>query len=309
MEEPVPMLARFRQPSPPDVELKRLVNQPRLSKRRIPLVAPGDELFLFNPVPDMLVRPPLLGNCSRGTWFGTPVGTAGGVIVADVDVDVIRKGVELSSNGMEQSAGIAAGEIAPRRADVGLEERVAHKDVGPNQVAYVVRGVPREVQNPADDVANGDCGTVWEEAVKDAIVFVGVDAVLGCERVLHRGDERPDADGSKGLATAEEGLLQIPCGREVVRMRVGFEDGDNVVTAVRDQGEEPLCVGVGDGVGGGVVIEDRIDNNGVFGGRIRDNILPGAGIRFKDGVDYRLQFSISHGDGRFRRSGCWPEWK
>jgi len=112
MQKPIPILPRHRQPSPPNVKLQRLVNEPRLRQPSVPLVPPLHELG------HSCVRHGVLAP-------GLP---AGRVVVAGVNLEVVWEGEELGRRVVEE-VGVAVGEIAARGANVGVEEGVAAEDV------------------------------------------------------------------------------------------------------------------------------------------------------------------------------------
>lgn len=128
MQKPIPILPRHRQPSPPNVKLQRLVNEPRLRQPSVPLVPPLHELGLGRARLEVLVAGPLLGHSCVRHGVLAPGLPAGRVVVAGVDLEVVWEGEELGRRVVEE-VGVAVGEIAARGANVGVEEGVAAEDV------------------------------------------------------------------------------------------------------------------------------------------------------------------------------------
>lgn len=133
MQQPIPkptdlLPPRRRQPSRADVELQRLVQQPRLGQPRVAALAPRHELGLGRARLEVLVGLLLLGDCGVGAGLLTAF-AAGGVVVAGVDLCGGGEGEEFGYRGV-QIVGVAVGKVAAGGADVGVEEGVAAEDVG-----------------------------------------------------------------------------------------------------------------------------------------------------------------------------------
>jgi hypothetical protein len=59
---PLPLSTRRRQPTPADINLQRLVDEPWLGKCRVTLGAPAHKVFLGRPCLEVLVVRALVGN-------------------------------------------------------------------------------------------------------------------------------------------------------------------------------------------------------------------------------------------------------
>lgn len=133
MQQPIPkptdlLPPRRRQPSRADVELQRLVQQPRLGQAGVAALAPRHELGLGRARLEVLVGLLLLGD--RGVSARLLAAFAsGGVVVAGVDLCGGREGEEFGDRGV-QLVSVAVGKVAAGGADVGVEEGVAAEDVG-----------------------------------------------------------------------------------------------------------------------------------------------------------------------------------
>lgn len=73
----------------------------------------------------------------------------------------------------------------------------------------------------------------------------------------------------------------------MVCMGMCLEKITNFVVVVDDDIEQRISSGRGDGIAGGFKIKHGVDDGGGKGGRVSNNVLPGARDRLKDGVDNR----------------------
>jgi hypothetical protein len=130
MKKPIPSRSQGRQPSSPDVELQRVVNQPGLCEPAVPLIPPAHKLLLRDALLEVLVGPVLLADRHGRHRLAASALAAGGIVVAGPDLVFLGQVKQLIAHRGVQGLGIAAGEVAARRADIVVEERVAAKDVG-----------------------------------------------------------------------------------------------------------------------------------------------------------------------------------
>ena len=92
---------------------------------RISLVAHGHKPFLRDPVHDVLVHLAVSGDGDVRDGFSSPFRR---VIVPSPDLDVVWQRQELPC-GLVQRVSASAGKIAPRGADIDIEQGIAAKDV------------------------------------------------------------------------------------------------------------------------------------------------------------------------------------
>lgn len=121
--------------------------------------------------------------------------------------------------------------------------------------------------------------------VEDFGGFGEGNAITFGEALLDGDDAFPDADGGFGTARFGDAVLEVAGGSEVVRVDVGVEDPDDRVVVLSSEGEEGVSGGGGEGVGGGIEVEYRVDDDGGFGDGVSYDVLPGGGLGFEDGVD------------------------
>lgn len=127
MHQPVTRSAQLWEPSSPNVDLESLVDELRLGQSHIPVLPPLHKFVLLDPVLQVLVRLPLVGDGIVRQGILADVAT-GRVVVAGPDPVVIGQTEEFASRVIEV-AGVASGKVATRRPDVDVEERVSAEDV------------------------------------------------------------------------------------------------------------------------------------------------------------------------------------
>ena len=87
----------------------------------------------------------------------------------------------------------------------------------------------------------------------------------------------------------------------MVSMDMCLEQALDSVPLFDDKGEQAVGGLGGDGVAGRVKVQDRVDDDGGFGGWVGYDVLPGRGIRLEAGVDDGL----GHGCGWVMKQRAW----
>ncbi len=82
--------------------------------------------------------------------------------------------------------------------------------------------------------------------------------------------------------------LKVERRRQVIRVDVGLQNPDNGVSPLGDEREESLGRRRGDGVGALVVVQDWVNDGGVLGLRVCDDVLKSARSCLEDGVNGRF---------------------
>lgn len=149
----------------------------------------------------------------------------------------------------------------------------------------MVGGVAGKVHGRGGQLTNVKRLVIVKQLVDDLFVFLPRNTIFLAKQLLDLSNALPDADGGLLALGLGEARLEIGSGREVVCMSVSLEDSGDGVGLFRNQGEQCISGLGGDGLGDGVVVEDRVNDYGSRGGRISDDVLPCAGFWFKDVVN------------------------
>lgn len=116
---------------------------------------------------------------------------------------------------------------------------------------------------------------VLQQVIEHPLVFFPGDAIPLSKPLLHLADPFADADlGFQAVLGSSQLLLEVFRCCQMVGVGVGLEDlGDGVVIFF-DERKERVCGCCGDEVLDGVEVEDGVDDYGLFGGGVGDDILP-----------------------------------
>lgn len=117
-------LLNLRQPSSPDVNLQRLMQQPRRIKHLVTLISHIHKFFLRDVFPNVLVQFLLVTNTHPWNRF-SPVRR---IVMTWPDLDLVRQFQKFTA-WLEEIFGVATGEVAAGCADVCVEERVAAEHI------------------------------------------------------------------------------------------------------------------------------------------------------------------------------------
>ncbi len=245
----------------PDVHLDRGQHERRKVQRRIALGAHRDEVMRGDAVAHMDVRCPLPRDGRAA--LGLP--PRGRIVVAEIEQRLGRQRQD-APHRLEQRAGIAAGKVAARGADVGHEQRIPHEDrIGPrggigDPVGDVGGGVAGHVQGGGLQAPDGKRLAIGEQVAELRAVGGQVGRVEdAAEFPLDLRDSGADAH------QPAEALLEPGRRREMVRMGVGFEQPVHPQPLGRDVGGQGLG---GPGVGAPCLLvepHDGIDDRAMAG--------------------------------------------
>jgi hypothetical protein len=205
--------------------------------------------------------------CDRGfpPEFAAP---GRSIIVAEEQARCTGKRLDATSGTVKRKR-IAPGEIGARSPIVWHEERVADEGGVADQIGHRVRRVARRVQGDRVEFADPEALAVSEQPVELASIALEFGASIEdlAEYVLDDADALADAE-----CTAEP-LLNVGCGREVVRVDVGLEDPVDLEPLLANEGDELIRRLHRSAAGGGIVIQYGVDNRAVPGRGIPHDIV------------------------------------
>lgn len=149
----------------------------------------------------------------------------------------------------------------------------------------MVGRVAREVDGLRSHLANIKLLVVFQQLVKDPLVLGGVDAVSLAKEALHTSDVLADGHGWCLTLLLGQATLQVKGSRQMIGVRVCLQDPDNGVPLFGNQREEGVGRRGGDCPGAVVVVQDRVNDGGILGLWICDDILERACSCLEDGVN------------------------
>lgn len=149
----------------------------------------------------------------------------------------------------------------------------------------MVGRVAREVQCLRSHLANIKLLVVFQQLVKDPLVLGGVDAVSLAKETLHTSDALADRHGWCLTLLLRQATLQVEGRRQMIGVRVGFQDPDDGVLLFVNQREEGIGRRGGDCPGAVVVVQDGVNDGGTLGLWICDDVLERACSCLEDGVN------------------------
>ncbi|KAL7534652.1 hypothetical protein ACHAWF_004907 [Thalassiosira exigua] len=317
-----PVRLRRRHLPVPQVHLQRRDDQLRHPELAISVAPPLREFVSARLVFQLLVLPLLLPDGRLKQQL--PPSRL--VVVSHVHPRLVRKLVVQTSHGRVQVRAAPAREVAPGRAEVGHEDGVPGEDGVAEDVADAGGGVAGGVEDAAFYFAQSECVPVFKQEVE--LAPVGREVVFGAvedlaEGLLDFGHVRADAGSGGGVF-----LLQVFGAGQVIGFRffagatiddalgdertredgggksnrsqptvdVAFQDVPHVepvgVAVVRDR----LAVDVRRPAGGGVVIEDGVEDQSPLRGRVRDDVGHRGSALVEEAAD--VGFGRGHvGDG------------
>lgn len=154
-----------------------------------------------------------------------------------------------------------------------------------NLVTEMIRSVAGEVNGRGLQVSNVERLIVVKVLVKDEFVLLGGNAVVLAEPVLHLVHALPDANERPMALVLGETAPEIGGRGEVIGMSMSFEDSLDLVALLLDQREQAISGFGGDGLGGWIVIQDWVDDDGSRGGWVSYDVLPCSRDLFENIVD------------------------
>ena len=235
----------------------------------------------------MLVQPLLVAH--RG-FPGVLVAPFGLVVMADEDAGGFRQCQNLLDRFPHRFSRPAR-KIAARRAEIGHEERVAHKRRVPDHIGQAGGRVAGRVQDIRAHLPDHQAVAFAEQPVELRAVALEPGAFVEdlAEGFLHHGDAFADPD----LAT--QPFLDIGRGRQVVGMDMGFKDPFQPQIAGADEVDHRIgrpCVRPPRGI---VEIQHRIDHR------------TGLSLRFLNHIGQRVGRFVEKGGDDGRHGSRAPE--
>ena len=207
----------------------------------------------------------------------------------------VRQG-EKFLNRLIELAGIAAGKIAARSAEVRHEECIADEQGIADMKAHAGGRVARRPDGPGVEIANLEKLAILEKVIE--LRPISTEGRLGSEQLAKDALDLLHILAN-GDFPAELGF-QPWCRREVIGMNMGFQNPVDGQTLCRDKVGDLLC-GVGTGAtGGGAIVQNRINDRGTPGCRVGSHMRHGVrGIVEKTGY-----VRAGHGVGPAKRRAC-----
>ena len=210
-----------------------------------------------------------------------------GVVVADVEGDVVAEGEELLG-GLEEGLGAAAGEVGAGVAHLGVEDGVADEGdlLGLAVVGAAGGSVAGGVEDAELELADAEGFALLEEAVELLAVLGGVvgDVEDGDPEVEDLGDVLADADGRAGLLAVGVGLgelaLEVVGGGQVVGVDVGLDDHDDLEAELDALGEDEVRGLGGPAAGLDVEVKKGVDDGGLLGFLAVEDVREGTTFLF-----------------------------
>ncbi|CEE78461.1 conserved hypothetical protein [Xanthomonas citri pv. citri] len=201
------------------------------------------------------------------------------IVVADEHAGALRQRVQ-ALDRRKQLAGIAAREIATRRARIRHEQRVARKQRIADQIRNAVAGVAGHRDDACFDTAKLEALVIGEQMIE--LRAIGTEVVRQCvlrgKGSLHLANSLADAD-----ARLRPVLLQPLRRRQVIGMRMGFQQPLQLPSVLLDGGKDALRRLAADDAALGRVVQRRVDHRRRTGGRIGDHIGEGVAVGMKEG--------------------------
>jgi len=157
-----------------------------------------------------------------------------------------------------------------------------------NPVAHVVRGVAGQVNSAGPERPNLKDLIIIKKRIKDTIVLIRGDAVTLTKDPLDLANALANADAGLVALHLLELLLQVEGRGQMVGMGVGLKDLDDLITVLLDQLENVVGRMSLDGAGDIVVVQHRVDDDGLVSSRVGNDILEGRGDGLKERMDEGL---------------------
>jgi hypothetical protein len=203
---------------------------------------------------------------------------------------VVRSRTASAGEAGGELARVAAREIGAGGAVVVHENGVADKDVLPDPVGDVGRGVAGQMHHLELEAAEREALAVPEQPVEVGAFRFQVSGVEDRpEDALHLLDVLADADRRAGLR------FDVGRRRQVVGMDMRLQhpaDGDTLLLGRLKHAVGESGVG---GAGRVVPVGHRVDDGGLLRGRIPDQAADGVGRLVEEGADLRGVHRALHG--------------
>jgi hypothetical protein len=254
--------------------------------------AHGHELVRGDPVAHMDVVRALLRH--RGLPLGGP--RCGRVVVADIHRRLGWQ-VEQPLHRCVQLVSVAPGKVGARAAQVRHEERVADERRAADEVRHVGRRVSRHEQGGGFNGADAEGLAVLEQMVE--LAAIGQEAALQVVELLEGGLHH--ADVLADCNAPADPRLKVAGRRQVIGMRMGLQDPFDLQAVLGHARQHPVGAG-GAGVARlEVVVEHRVDDGGLQGGRVPCKVGHGSGLGVEEGLDGggRVHWAPRGSIGRF----------
>jgi len=268
---------RRRHVSIAQVDLQRGNDELRHAQTGIALRSPLHKLLLGRVGRKLLVLGLLFSNGRlvlefASTWL---------IIVTDKHPRLIRQGVKLLDTGIQIVRG-TTWEIASGRPHIGHKDSITGEDCIANHVADTGWCVARSMHNATFEVSQLEGLAIFEEDIELRPILTEflfqIEHLL--ERALDGGNVLADARLSTGEALREAGTSG-----HVIRMYVRFADVLNVELVLLAEGGNLIVVVRSRAAGGKVEIHYRVDDHGLVGVGIDNDVRQRRGALMVECVD------------------------
>ena len=290
---------RLRQGSRVDVDLYALKNQIWRCERRVSLLAEFDKSLLGRIGAELYVVPLRLTD-RRFIGDGS---SSRLVVVAHEHTRFIRQDVELLGDRVVQGFGASRGKVASTRTVVRHEHRVAREERISNLIGGARGGVPRRMDGFDRQAPDRKFFSIGDQLVELTAVgrkvFRQVEDIF--EGFLNGRDEASNDDGGAQL------FLQGMGARQMIGVRMRLQDCADFESLAVDKSQYIVDRFRGYTDGQWIVVQYRIDDDGIFGCPVVNDIGQGKGswVKKSFGQHSRKSYLPRDFSFTFHAGPCW----